>query len=202
MARKDPEVALEEFSLRADENVRQAVIKTLNQVKRIIVGMTRAKLTKRSGALLSSIENAGAQIEQGPSGMVVGKISTMGTAQDARGNPVHKYIGVHFGYEGKATRIFPTHKMYLAVPITGGPAYSGNVPIYTPAMLGNDIHRQGQILITNSGQAIFALVRSVVVKARVDPQKAANQARQSFKENITKALMRTSGARGLGMTSG
>jgi len=197
----DPEVAIEQFRLKASENVRQAVLKTLIQIRQIIVRLTKRNLVKRSGALLSAVEGASTQVEQESSGSVTGKITVGGWQVDARGNPVSRYLPVLFGSPGKTTTISPAQKMYLAVPIKNGPAYAGNVPIYTPAMLQGDIYRKGQALFTIAGnQAIFALVRSVRVRARVNPKEATEQMRETFVKNIREALLKAKGNYGMGMT--
>jgi hypothetical protein len=191
--------AIEKYRLEAEEGVRQAVIQTLTQVRTILIGMTKERLVKRSGALLSAIEGASTQIEQGSGDVIKGTISVGGWQTDARGNPVSKYLPVLFGYKGKSTTIRPTQRMYLAVPGMGSPAYAGNVPIYTPAMLQGDIYRKGQALFTIVGnQFIFALVRKVKVKAKVFPQEAVNEAKVSFKGNIKTALEKAKQKAGLG----
>jgi hypothetical protein len=180
---------IEKYRVEAEEGVRQAVIKTLTKVRSILTRMTKENLVKRSGALLTAIEGASTQIAQGSGNLVTGQISIGGYQTDARGNPVSKYLPVLFGHKGKSTTIRPTHKMYLAVPGEGGPAYAGNVPIFTPAMLQGDIYRKGQALFTTVGdQFIFALVRSVKVKARVFPSEAAKEGKAPCIEYIKQAL--------------
>jgi hypothetical protein len=171
---------LEYIYQRVGSKVTGILRKGAQRVKQHLAYMVGAKLVKRSGALLRSVQGAPVVITE-IDGVINAEISAIGSLANARGQTVKQYLKTQLGTGSKT--IVPTSKDFLAIPIMGGPAFRGNVPVFTPKSMPGIMMRFGQVLYAgkaNKKQDLipaFVLKQSVTVPARVNPQDAVDEAK-------------------------
>lgn len=176
---KDPQAILDAVGQKLDAAVSKALTAGLKATQRHLIAMVSARLTKRSGALLQTIQDM-KPVVHNEGGTIQGDLEVTTTGKNARGESVSSYMWTQLG-KG-STKITGKNKAYLAVPIQGGPAFPGNVPLNTPSTFWGMLVRIKQVLYADIGGGgrqmppTFALVHNVTVPARVRPQDAVDEA--------------------------
>ena len=175
----DPQAILGAMEQKMDAAVSKALTRGLNASKRHLIAMVSTRLTRRSGALSQAVQGM-VPVIHNEGNTIQGDLELTTAGKNARGQSVTSYIWTQLG-KG-VTRITGKARSYLAIPIQGGPAYPGNVPLNTPATFWGLLVRIKQVLYADIGGGgrnmppTFALIHNVTVPTRVSPQDAVDEA--------------------------
>lgn len=187
----DPEAKLRAIARNVEIKVINAIRLGIQDVKRHLVYMTAAKLTRRSGALNRDISAANTEVISTGS-VVTGRITVSGMSQNKRGTYVSQYLSTLFG---KGSKVITSKGKLMAVPIQGGPANAftsrfSTIATGAPKDFPGIKVRIGQVLMAGErGKSrdlypTWVLLPRVTINRRVDPQDAVDEAQMEILERM------------------